>query len=186
MATIAHHTGHAANRLVINRIGLWTFMFSEAFLFAAVISSRYYVTGLYRPHELNQLLGLGITMVLLLSSLTAYQSEVAAAGGDEAGFRRNAWATLALGLLFTVGVGIEWAEAFHAFPPSQAFGSLFFTLTGLHAFHVLSGLVVIALVLRRWRPTTGGGYWPVEGAVKYWHFVDVVWVVIYPTLYLVG
>ena len=158
MTTIAHKAGHTANRLIINRIGLWTFMLSEAFLFAVVVSSRYCVSGVFRPHELNQLLGLGITMVLLLSSLTAYQSEIAAEAGDEAGFRRNAWATLALGLLFTVGVGIEWTEAFHYFPPSQAFGSLFFTLTGLHAFHVVSGLAVIALVLLRWRPTPGGGY----------------------------
>lgn len=184
---VEHH--HATrSRAAINRLGLWLFIVSEACLFAALVSGRYYLQGLYRPVELNQTLGLIITAVLLVSSLSAYRAETASAHGDQAGFRRGMLVTLVLGAAFLVGVAVEWAEAFHFFPPSSGFGTVFFTLTGLHAFHVLSGLLVLALVYRLGRDGRfgPGKYWPVEGAVKYWHFVDVAWVFIYPTLYLVG
>ncbi len=79
-------------------------------------------------------------------------------------------------------------EASTHFPPHTGFGTLFFTMTGIHAFHVLSGLIALAVIygLGRSRRFTAGNYWGVEGTVKYWHFVDVAWVFIYPTLYLVN
>ena len=93
-----------------------------------------------------------------------------------------------LGVLFLAGVGYEWAEAFKHFPPGTGFGTLFFTMTGVHAFHVLTGLIALAAVfwVGRRGQFTSGNSWPVEGAVKYWHFVDVAWVFIYPALYLVN
>jgi cytochrome c oxidase subunit 3 len=182
------HTEHHVSHLRVNQVGLWLFILSESCLFSALIGSRYYLEGLDRPHELNQFLGLLITGVLLVSSLTAYQAEKASQYGDLPGFLRNMLWTLLLGGLFVAGVGIEWAEAFHAFPPSTSFGTIFFTLTGLHAFHVVSGLGMLLVVFLqntsgKWGP---GNNWAVEGTVKYWHFVDVAWVFIYPTLYLVG
>lgn len=175
-------------RLALHRLGLWLFLLSESFLFLALLSTRYYLLGLYRSPELNQPLGLGITTVLLLSSLTAYRAELAAAFGDVRGFSRGVLATLALGGLFLVGVALEWRDAFDHFPPQTLFGTVFFTLTGIHAFHVLTGLIALAFLWARGRRGRygPGGYWPVEGVVKYWHFVDVAWVFIYPTLYLVG
>ncbi len=187
MAThTATHPAH--DRLAINRLGLWLFIISECFLFAALLSSRYFLQGVGRPEGLNQPLGLVISIVLLLSSLTAYRSEMGAAHGEQALFRRNILFTLGLAGLFLVGVGIEWAEAFRHFPPSTGFGTLFFTLTGVHAFHVLSGMIALLVVffLGRDGRFTKGNYWGVEGVVKYWHFVDVAWVFIYPTLYLVS
>ncbi|MBI4499051.1 MAG: heme-copper oxidase subunit III [Chloroflexi bacterium] len=182
------HYDQGPSRLAINRLGLWLFIISESCLFATLLASRFYLTGLDRPEGLNQTLGLAITAVLLVSSLTAYRAEAASASGDQAGFRRNLLMTLALGGLFVVGVGLEWAEGFHYFPPQSTFGTVFFTLTGLHAFHVLSGLLALALVYRHGRHGRygPGKYWAVEGTVKYWHFVDVAWVFIYPTLYLVS
>jgi cytochrome c oxidase subunit 3 len=180
--------GRHATRLAINRIGLWLFLLSETFLFSALISSRYFLQGLQRPETLNQLLGLAITVVLLGSSLSAYRAEVSIAQGDQPRFQRNILLTIALGALFLAGVAVEWREAFHHFPPPTGFGTLFFTMTGIHAFHVLTGLIALAVVYglgRRGRFTTGN-YWGVEGSVKYWHFVDVAWVFIYPTLYLVN
>ncbi len=187
MSAITHAHRHVS-RLRINQLGLWLFIISEAFLFSALLSSRYYILGLYRSPDLNQPLGLAITSVLLLSSFTAYRAEMSAAFGRQKSFVVNTLATLALGGLFLVGVGIEWSEGFHYFPPKTAFGTLFFTMTGVHAFHVLSGLLLLLLVLiqgRRGRYGPGN-YWPVEGAAKYWHFVDLAWIFIYPTLYLVG
>ncbi len=187
--------GHAATvaaahypRLGMNRLGLWLFLGSECFLFGAILGSRFYLHGLDRPPEVNQLLGLGITMVLLLSSLTAYRAEVAAAHGDQRMLTRNLLATIGLGLLFVVGVTVEWYEGFHFFPPSKGYGTIFFTTTGIHAFHVITGVLALAVVafLARDGRFTGGHSWGVEGVVKYWHFVDVAWVFIYPTLYLVS
>lgn len=177
-----------SSRLTLNRVGLWLFLLSETFLFAALISSRYYLQGLERPDSLNQPLGLAITMVLLLSSLSAYRAEMSSAYGDQVRFKRNILITIGLGVLFLAGVGIEWKEAFAHFPPNSGFGTLFFTMTGIHAFHVLSGLIVLAVIygLGRDGRFVEGNYWGVEGSVKYWHFVDVAWVVIYPTLYLVN
>lgn len=176
------------SRLAINRMGLWLFLLSECFLFAALISSRYFLQGLHRPETLNQALGLGITIVLLLSSLSAYRAETFSAHGDQRGFERNILATIALGVLFLVGVSVEWREAFIHFPPHTGFGTIFFTTTGIHAFHVVTGLIALAFVygLGRRGRFSKGSYWGVEGAVKYWHFVDVAWVFIYPTLYLVN
>lgn len=142
-----------------------------------------------RPEAVNQTLGLAITGVLLLSSLTAYRAEMASAHGDHRGFIRNLLATIALGVLFLVGVGVEWFEAYQHFPPSTGYGTVFFTTTGIHATHVLSGVLMLVIVLflgRRAGRYTPDNYWGVEATVKYWHFVNVAWVFIYPTLYLVG
>lgn len=180
------HAGYS--RLHINRLGLWLFITSEAFLFAALLSGRYYLHGVYRPAEVNQPLGFFISIILVASSLTAYRAEMAAAHGDQRRFRRNILATIALGLLFLTGVVVEWWEGLQFFPPSTGYGTIFFTLTGVHAFHVLTGVIALTIVyfLGRGGRFTTGNYWGVEGVVKYWHFVDVAWVLIYPTLYLVS
>ena len=177
-----------SHRLATNRLGLWLFFLSESFLFIALLAARYYLQGVRRPPELNQLLGLAISIILVLSSLTAYRAELAISEGREKVFRRNILYTIGLGTLFMVGVGVEWSEGFQFFPPQTGFGTIFFTLTGFHAFHVLTGLlalVVLVLPGRRGRYTPQN-YWGAEAIVKYWHFVDVVWVFIFPTLYLVS
>ena len=185
-----HTAAHAApsNPLRMKQIGLWLFILSESFLFSALISGRYYILGLDKPPELNQTLGFAITTVLLLSSLTAYRAEMFASFGRRTDLRWSLLATIVLGVLFVGGVAVEWSEAFLHFPPGSAFGTLFFSLTGLHAFHVLSGMAVLLVVYNQVRRGSygQGDTWGVEGAVKYWHFVDVAWVFIYPTLYLVG
>jgi cytochrome c oxidase subunit 3 len=187
MASLAPHAPPHAD-LASGRLGLWLFIASEALLFSAFIAARFAMVGLTRPAELNQALGLAITTVLLASSLTAYRAESAIAHGDRARFLRNVLATLGLAGAFLTGVVVEWREGFHAFPPSTRFGTAFFSLTGLHALHVLSGAVLLAFVYAHGRRGRYGprDYWPVEGVVKYWHFVDVAWVFIYPTLYLVS
>jgi len=181
------HAETAENRLRRNRLGLWLFIASESFLFAAVISARFYLLGTQRSEELSQPLGLLISLVLLTSSLTAYRAETSAAHDDVRGFMRNTAATIALGLIFMGGVVLEFREGLESFPPDTLFGTTFFSLIGLHAFHVLTGLVALFAVLWVGRDGHFGStdYWPVEGVVKYWHFVDVAWVFIFPTLYLI-
>lgn len=181
-------TSHApVSRLGLNRFGLWLFILSETGLFLALLATRFALVGTDVPAEADQLVALLITSILLLSSGSAYLAEVASSSGDDRMFRRAMLATMILGLIFMVGVGFEWSEAFHAFPPGTPYGSVFFVMTGTHAFHVLTGMMFLWIVYRRARNEPGtDDHWPVEAAVKYWHFVDVVWVFFYPALYLVS
>jgi len=170
----------------MRQAGLWLFFLSETFLFAALAAARFYIAGVDRPEELNQLLGLGITSVLLMSSVMAFLAESAMARGDRDGCQRFLLATIGLGLVFVAGVGVEWSTA--EFDVSQPYGTAFFSMTGLHASHVISGIVVLALV---YRLVSAGhfskdSHWGVEASIKYWHFVDVVWVFFYPILYLIS
>ncbi|OGO50500.1 MAG: hypothetical protein A2148_00960 [Chloroflexi bacterium RBG_16_68_14] len=186
MAVAAAHADVKARRPGINQLGLWLFFASESFLFSALATARFVIAGTDRPDELNQALGLAITSVLLLSSLTAYLAECAIARDDRPAFLRNLLATIMLGLLFVAGVVVEWSTAeFHL---SEPYGSAFFSMTGVHASHVVSGMAMLALVY--WLGLRGHfsakGYWGVEATIKYWHFVDVVWVFFYPALYLVS
>ena len=96
--------------------------------------------------------------------------------------------TLVLGSLFLLGVvGLEWQITPHG-PDYSAAYSLFYAMTGFHAFHVLTGVIFLAVVYRNGKKGlyTAERHWPVEAAAVYWHFVDVVWVFFYPALYLIG
>jgi len=172
------------------RLGLWLFILSDSIVFFTLLGSRYYMQGLYRPAELNQVLGLFLSGVLLTSSIFAYRADVSISHGDRSAFVRNILVTIVLGLAFLVGVVIvEWPEALHFAPPATGFGTVFFSLTGLHATHVLSGVIILLIALLK---GLRGGYtvedhFGAEGSIIYWHFVDVLWVgFIYPTLYLVA
>lgn len=168
------------------QLGLWLFIASESMIFLALLAARFYLEGTHVPEEANQVIALAITTILLLSSISAYAAETAYVFGDESRFQRAMTTTIGLGALFLVGVAFEWREAFHAFPPESTFGTVFFAMTGMHAFHVVTGLVFLGIVLGRGRAAPGGDPWPIEAGVKYWHFVDVVWVFFYPTLYLIN
>jgi heme/copper-type cytochrome/quinol oxidase subunit 3 len=85
-------------------------------------------------------------------------------------------------------VGYEFHGAAKEFPIGTPYGGVFYILIGLHAFHVVTGAGAIAVVMNLVRKGFFGStnYWWVEAVVKYWHFVDLAWVVIYPTMYLVA
>ncbi len=169
-----------------NRIGLWLFIVSETFLFGAFLSARWFSTGTLKPEELNQNLALGLTIVLLVSSISAYLAETSIRFNHRRNFILFTSFTIAMGLIFLGGVAIELQEAIHAYPPETPYGTSYFMLIGLHAFHVVTGLtgLMIVLVLGIKGHYGSDDYWGVEGVVKYWHFVDLAWVIIYPTLYL--
>lgn len=173
----AERPGH--DRTSIESLGLWIFIASEAFLFLVLISTRFALVGFERPADLNQLLGAAVTVVLLSSSVSAYAATRALTRGDTSRFRLFVRITLTLGIVFLAGLALEWAEGFAAFPPARGYGSVFFTLTGFHGAHVASGLLILWLATRRVRDP-----WPARAAVRYWTFVDAVWLLIYPTLYL--
>lgn len=172
-----------------NRLGLWLFLISDTFVFGGLMVVRINLLGLTRP-ELNQLLGLAVTAVLLVSSFFMNRAETLMHNGDRKGFLLNTAITFVLGLGFLLGVVlVEWRLAIHEglTPDSGPAGAVFFMMTGMHAFHVFTGLILLAIVMANGRR---GLYdkksYPVEAAAVYWHFVDVVWIFFYPALYLIG
>jgi len=176
-----------AYKLATNRMGLWLFLISDSFIFGGLLISRINLLGLTRP-ELVQWLGLAVTIVLLVSSFFANRAEICMEYGDRKQFTASLGITLALGILFLVGVvGVEWQLA--PFGPETSLSSaVFYVMTGFHAFHVFTGVIFLAIVLRNgmhglYSPEK---HWAVEASVVYWHFVDVVWFFFYPALYLIG
>lgn len=177
-------------KLANNRMGLWLFIFSDAFLFGGLLITRYSLMGFTRPN-LNQNLGLFITMLLLLSSFFMNRAEEQIAHGDQKGFVRNTLITLILGTIFLIGVvGVEWpaAAAEGLVPSAGAAGAVFYVMTGFHAFHVFTGLILLYIVWNNGRKGlyTEERHWAVEACAVYWHFIDVAWIFFYPSLYLIG
>jgi cytochrome c oxidase subunit 3 len=173
-----------------NRLGLWLFLLSDAFVFAGLLVTRFSLLGLSRPN-LNQALGLVVSLVLLISSFFANRAEVAAKNAEKKTLLISVGVTIALGILFLLGVVlVEWpAAAREGITPSSGVGgAVFYMMTGMHAFHVLTGLVFLSLIFRNARKNlyTPEKHWPVEAGVVYWHFIDVVWMFFYPALYLLG
>lgn len=178
-----------------NRLGLWLFLLSDAFVFAGLAVMRANLLGLHRP-PLNQLLGLAVTAVLLISSFFMNRGETAMKHGDVKTFMNNTIITFILGLGFLLGVVlVEWrlaAEeglvASFGDPTRGPLGGVFYMMTGMHAFHVLTGLIFLVIVWLNARKGvyTAEKHWGVEAAAVYWHFVDLVWIFFYPALYLIG
>jgi cytochrome c oxidase subunit III len=169
------------------RLGLWLFIISDSFVFGALLVSRFYLLGNTRPH-LEQWLGLVVTVVLLVSSFFMNRAEVSLSLGDQKGFLRSTLITIILGLTFLIGVvGVEWQLAPFG-PADGAEGAIFYMMTGMHAFHVLTGVLFLLMVYRNGRRGryTAERHFAVEAAANYWHFVDVVWIFFYPALYLIG
>jgi cytochrome c oxidase subunit 3 len=169
-----------------NRFGLWLFFISEAFMFGGLLVSRFFLWGNSRP-ELDQTLGLIVTSVLLVSSFFMYRAETAITYDDRKTFLRSLLAAAGLGVLFLIGVvGLEWRGELR--PSDGVFGAVFFGMTGMHALHVLSGVIFILVV---WNNGRKGHYsaerhWGVEACAIWWHYVDLIWVFYYPALYLMG
>jgi cytochrome c oxidase subunit 3 len=187
-----HEGGHDSYeyKTGTNRLGLWLFLLSDSFVFGGLLVSRFNLLGLERPH-LNQLLGLAVTAVLLLSSFFMNRAETSMAHGDTKGFLNGILITILLGTGFLLGVvGVEWrlAAAEGLTASKNVVGGIFYMMTGMHAFHVLTGVIFLGLVYRNGRNGyfTKEQHWGVEAAAVYWHFVDLVWIFFYPALYLIG
>lgn len=183
-----------------NRLGLWLFFFSELFLFGSLLVTRFALWvedgHIVRP-DLNQSIGLLVTVVLLVSSYFMNRAEVAIAHDRRNDFLLSLVVTAVLGLIFLVGVMVfEWGlftlpfmEAEHHIRPSDGvFGAVIFAMTGMHALHVISGIGLILIVFYN---GSKGAYsaqrhWGVEACAIYWHYVDLIWIFFYPALYLIG
>jgi cytochrome c oxidase subunit 3 len=176
-----------AYRTATSRLGLWLFIVSDSFVFGGLLVARFYLLGNHRPH-LEQFLGLIVTSVLLISSFFMNRAEVYISQGNRKGFAISTIITMILGTAFLLGVvGVEWRLAPFG-PGDGAVGAVFYMMTGMHAFHVLTGVILLSIILRNGLrgKYTAERHWGVEAAANYWHFVDLVWIIFYPALYLIG
>ncbi len=174
------------------KIGVWWFLASEITVFGGLIAS-YIVVRLgsggwsEAAAHVNFPLGLVNTFVLLTSSLTMVLAFAAVEEKKPRRLQANLLLTLLLGLTFLMIKGFEYAgEIGHGFTPGAGiFWSFYYGMTGLHALHVLGGIVVnLVLLVAALRDTLRPNEHRVELAGLYWHFVDIVWIFLFPLLYL--
>jgi heme/copper-type cytochrome/quinol oxidase subunit 3 len=169
---------------------VWWFLASEIMLFGGLIAT-YVVMRVgaggwaeERAHT-SLLFGAVNTLVLLTSSMTMVMAYAAGERGDRPGTRRHLAWTILLGLLFLVIKGFEYSTKLSlGFTPASApFWSFYFTMTGLHGLHVLAGIVINTLL---WIEAGKGleRHHRVELGGLYWHFVDIVWIFLFPLLYM--
>jgi heme/copper-type cytochrome/quinol oxidase subunit 3 len=172
------------------KLAVWWFLASEIMVFGGLIASyvvfRLGGTGWAEAsHHLSVTFAAVNTLVLLTSSYTVVRAFVAAEHGDAAGLRLNLGLTVLGGLLFLGIKALEYTTEIRAgFTPSTGiFWSFYYAMTGLHALHVLGGVVVNAVVLLAGASSLEHPH-RVELAGLYWHFVDLVWIFLFPMLYL--
>ncbi len=177
------------------KLGMWLFLASEVMFFTALIAA-YVVLKLGHPSwpgaegHLSIPLGTINTFLLICSSTTIVLSMAASEAGHMGLSRRWLVVTVLLGSAFLVIKAFEYSAKFshHIFPSTNVFWSCYFTMTGLHALHVLGGIVFNLWILAQtFRPAL----WPrrshfLELGGLYWHFVDIVWIFLFPLLYLLS
>jgi len=125
------------------------------------------------------------TLILLCSGTTVTWAHHALIHGDREGLKKGLWCTIALGLMFTSIQAYEYAHAPFAFKLSNGgsiYSSTFFMATGFHGFHVIVGTIFLSVCLYR----AYGQHFGFEAAAWYWHFVDVVWLFLFTTIYVWG
>ena len=179
--------------LANGKLGIWLFLASEVMLFGALFSSYIIlrVGSEEWPHgELNVWLGMANTFILIGSSVTMVMAWASLKLGDWKMHRIYLAATFLLSAAFLVNKYFEYADHFARGegPWHSTFLAIYFTLTGLHGLHIIGGIVVMLYLLG-----PGAGLWKkhpeqyanrIEYTGLYWHFVDLVWIVLFPVLYL--
>ena len=178
------------------KLGIWLFLASEVMLFGALFSSYILIrTGAPTwPRGwtfLNVPLATANTFILIGSSVTVVLAWANLRLGNLKWGRIFIGLTLICALAFLVNKGFEYGHEFeeHRFPSTNNFLALYFTLTGLHGLHVLGGIVVFGYLIspfgaKMWKTEPGRYTNRIEVAGLYWHFVDLVWIFLFPSLYL--
>jgi cytochrome c oxidase subunit I+III len=185
------------------KLGVWIFLASDVVLFGAFIGSYAFIRVAHGWRDWHHLIpeahvafpGLVNTYLLLTSSFSVVLALVAAERGSRRGVLGALFATLALGVAFLVNKALEWQHLFHvhteAFPEgwnlsTNVASSTFYLTTGLHAVHVAVGLLVtLYLLARAYRGAYLDDERPIEYFGLYWHFVDIVWLFLFPLFYIV-
>jgi cytochrome c oxidase subunit 3 len=206
---LQHHFDSMEQQAEASTLGMWVFLCTEILFFGGL----FMVYLVYRhaspegfqeaSHELSRFWGTTNTLVLICSSLTMALG-VRAAQTNQSRKVIVGWlaATMVFGLGFLGIKAWEYYDKFvhHHVPgpnfhwdglypkPAEQFYSLYFAMTGLHALHMIIGLgIMLVIAVLAWKNTFDEEYYtPVEVAGLYWHFVDIVWIFLFPLLYLIG
>ena len=182
---VAHHDN--------NKLAMWLFLGGEIVFFVTLILT-YALFRLEQPgdyldfssHLSIPLIGLN-TFILITSSYMVVRSLESIQSGDQKGLRNYLTAVLVLGALFLIGQAFEWFTLFReGISVTDTFGTPFFAITGIHGLHVFTGIMWGSLVLAG---AYRGAYsrhdhQTVELFGLYWHFVDIVWIVLFTLFYL--
>jgi cytochrome c oxidase subunit III len=206
---LQHHFDSLEQQHEASTLGMWVFLVTEVMFFGGLFMA-YIVYRTWYPlafdegsHHLDIFLGGFNTAVLICSSLTMALAVHAAQLGNRKGQVRFLILTILLGATFLGVKVIEYAEKFehHLIPGHnfqwegaadprhvEIFYTIYFTMTGLHALHMIIGIGIMLVILyMAWRGRfTPEYYSPVEVSGLYWHFVDIVWIFLFPLLYLLG
>jgi len=172
--------------------GIWCTITTEGMLFACLFAAYYYLGSnkdRWAMHDPPLIVfPLIMLVVLLSSSFVLYWGERRLHEGNFAAARVALWVTVLLGLTFLTIQGFEYYSDWMSLAPyNDSYGSIFYTITTLHAAHVIVGLLMLSYVgiLPRYGNTFRSPHRPYETIARYWHFVDVVWVFIVTFLYVI-
>lgn len=204
---VQHHFIDSDQQFEASKLGMWVFLVTEILffggLFAAYIVYRAWYPDLYlqASEELNTFWGAVNTAVLIGSSLTVAMAIRSAQLNQIKGLITNLYITIGLALTFMVIKYFEYAHKFEigilpgsyysydgiAHEKANIFFSIYYMMTGLHGIHVLIGIgLMIWLVIKAKKNIIHSGYYtPVEITGLYWHLVDVIWIFLFPLLYLI-
>jgi cytochrome c oxidase subunit 3 len=206
---VAHHFESADAQFDSNRMGVWLFLVTEILFFgglfcAFAVFRTWYLDGFVEAHHhLDKVMGALNTLVLITSSLTMALAVRSAQTANKKATTILLAVTIALAGVFLVVKYFEYAHKFHDgllpgasfhaegfLHPKQAslFFAVYFMMTGVHGLHVIIGMGLITWILIRNQKGhfSGRYYSPVENVGLYWHLVDLVWIYLFPLLYLVG
>jgi len=205
---LQHHFDNLDQQFEASAMGMWVFLVTEILFFGGLFLA-YMIYRLAYPeafaeasHELDVVLGGVNTAVLIGSSLTMAMAVWSAQLGKRSGQLLFLALTIGLGLVFLGIKAVEYSHKFeHGLVPgpdfrfdgardpihSQLFFSLYFVMTGLHALHMVIGIGIMAVlfVMAFKGRFTRAYHTPVEISGLYWHFVDIVWIFLFPLLYLI-
>jgi cytochrome c oxidase subunit 3 len=196
MATVDHAAhppvAHQSSRVDARTLGMFLFIASEIMLFGSFFTAYFFVRVAAGtpwptpPYQLPVFVAGMNTIILVTSSFTMHWALQSIKRGNRAGLKGGLVLTFLLGLSFLLTQILEYSRIGFT-PHSDAFGTIFFCLTGLHGAHVFVGLTILLIMtIRAFR----GHFSPehhhgVEIGGIYWHFVDVMWIVVYSTVYLI-
>jgi cytochrome c oxidase subunit 3 len=205
---LQHHFYSMEQQLEASILGMWVFLVTEIMFFGGMFMIYILYRVLYPEgwvlgsNHLDVALGALNTGVLICSSLSMALAVRAAQVGSRRGQVVNLILTIAFGSVFLIVKYFEYAEKFehHLVPgpnfdvslplanQQQLFFSIYFMMTGIHALHMVIGIGLMLVILAMaWRGRFGPSYYtPVEVSGLYWHFVDIVWIFLFPLLYLLG
>jgi len=208
-AAHAHQFEDLDQQKEADTLGMWLFLATEVMLFGGIFTAytmyrhSYYFDFARASHELYFWLGTLNTVVLLTSSFFVVMAVHAARLGDSKGIVRWLLLTISLGGVFLGVKAIEYSIDYHdglipffgwwsdrddRSKQMQLFFVFYFIMTGLHAVHMIAGMSVVGWIawLAHKKKFTAEYHVPVEMVGLYWHFVDIVWVFLLPTLYMVS